>query len=98
MPKLTDTQLVILSAAAERDDGVALPLPKSIKADEKATTSALKRLLKAGLLAERPATRDGAGGARPRTASASRSRSPMPAAQRLATTRAPDEALPGGER
>ena len=60
MPKLTDTQLVILSTAARRDDGTALPLPKSLKAADKAATAALKRLLKAGLLVEQPATRDGA--------------------------------------
>ena len=29
MTKLTDTQLVILSAAAGRDDRAVLPLPKS---------------------------------------------------------------------
>ncbi len=28
MPKLTDTQLVILSAAAQRQDSAVLPLPK----------------------------------------------------------------------
>ena len=31
MPKLTDTQLVILSTAAQRDDGAVQPLPKSLK-------------------------------------------------------------------
>jgi hypothetical protein len=31
MPKLTDTQLVILSAAAQRRDRAVLPLPKSPK-------------------------------------------------------------------
>ena len=60
MPKLNDTQLMILSAAAQRDDSVVLPLPKSLKSDDKAASAALKRLLKAGLLVERPATRDGA--------------------------------------
>ena len=58
MPRLTDTQLVILSAAAQRDDGAVLPLPKSIKAGDKAAAAAMKRLLKAGLLAEQPASRD----------------------------------------
>lgn len=33
MPKLTDTHLVILSAAAKRDGGNLLPLPKSLKAN-----------------------------------------------------------------
>jgi hypothetical protein len=46
MPRLTDTQLVIPSSAAQRDDGAALPLPKS---------SILKGLLKHGLVAEQPA-------------------------------------------
>ena len=31
MTKLTDTQLVVLSAAAGREDGSVLPLPKSLK-------------------------------------------------------------------
>ncbi len=31
MPKLSDSQLVILSAAARRKDGTVLPLPKSLK-------------------------------------------------------------------
>jgi hypothetical protein len=43
MPKLTDTQLVILSTASQRDDGAALPLPKSIKLQG----SAISRVLKA---------------------------------------------------
>lgn len=46
MAKLTDTQLVILSAAIQRTDGAILPLPKSIKARGAALTrliDALKR-------------------------------------------------------
>jgi len=31
MTKLTDTQLIVLTAAAGRDDGSILPLPKSLK-------------------------------------------------------------------
>ncbi len=31
MPKLTDTQLVILPSAAQRHDSAILPLPKSLK-------------------------------------------------------------------
>lgn len=31
MSKLTDTQLVILSAAADRENGTVLPVPESIK-------------------------------------------------------------------
>ncbi|WP_119419686.1 DUF3489 domain-containing protein [Desertibaculum subflavum] len=46
MAKLSDTQLVILSAAAQRGNGAILPLPKSIKARGGALTKlidALKR-------------------------------------------------------
>ncbi len=60
MPKLTDTQLVILSAAAKRADGAALPPPKSLKIQGGALTSVLKSLLKKGLVAEQPATADAA--------------------------------------
>jgi hypothetical protein len=55
MPRLTDTQLVILSSAAKRDDGAALPLPKSLKVQGGPATSILKGLLKHGLVAEQPA-------------------------------------------
>ncbi len=58
MPKLTDTQLVILSAAARRQDGAVLPLPVSLKVNKAAATTVLKNLLKKGLLAERPAAVD----------------------------------------
>ncbi|WP_420346174.1 DUF3489 domain-containing protein [Pelagibius sp.] len=56
MPKLTDTQLVILSAAAKRDDGAALPPPKSLNAKGGALTTVLKSLLKKGMLEEQPAS------------------------------------------
>jgi Protein of unknown function (DUF3489) len=55
MPRLTDTQLVILSSAAKRDDGALLPLPKSLKVQGGPATSILKGLLKHGLVAEQPA-------------------------------------------
>ncbi len=58
MPKLTDTQLVILSAAARRQDGAVLPLPRSLKVNKAAATTVLKNLLKKGLVAERPAAAD----------------------------------------
>ncbi len=58
MPKLTDAQLVILSAAAKRADGAVLPPPKSLKVRGGALTSALKRLLKKGLIVEKPAAAD----------------------------------------
>ena len=58
MPKLTDTQLVVLSAAAQRDDRAVLPLPKSIKVKGAAVTKTLESLLKKGLLQETPAGRE----------------------------------------
>jgi hypothetical protein len=58
MPKLSDTHLVILSTAAQRDVGAVQPLPKSLKLRGSAVTSTLKSLLKKGLLGEQPATRD----------------------------------------
>ncbi len=58
MPKLSDSQLVILSAAARRQDGAVLPLPRSLKVNKAAATTVLKSLLKKGLLKERPAAAD----------------------------------------
>jgi hypothetical protein len=58
MPKLTDTQLVILSAASARKDGALFPLPKSLKKNKGAITTVLKSLLKHHLINERPAGRD----------------------------------------
>ncbi len=55
MTKLTDTQLVILSAAAGRDDRAVLPLPKSLKISKGVSTSVLKTLLKKELVEETPA-------------------------------------------
>ncbi len=58
MPKLTDTQLVILSAAAKHDGGTVLPLPKSLKINKAATARTIKSLTNRGLITEQPATRD----------------------------------------
>ncbi len=58
MPRLTDTQLVILSAAAERDGGAVLPLPKSLKANKAAIARTIRSLIDRGLVHERPAARD----------------------------------------
>ncbi len=58
MPKLSDSQLVILSAAAKRRDSTVLPLPRSLKVNKAAATTVLKSLLKKGLVAERPAAAD----------------------------------------
>ncbi len=60
MPKLTDSQLVILAAAANREDRAALPLPKSLKIKGGAVTKTLEGLRKKGLLEEKPASRDAA--------------------------------------
>ena len=60
MPKLTDSQLVILAAAANREDRAALPLPKSLKIKGGAVTNTLEGLRKNGLLEEKPASRDAA--------------------------------------
>ena len=57
MPKLTDTQFVILSAAARRHDATVLPLPRSLKVNKAAAATLLKSLLKKGLLEEKSATR-----------------------------------------
>ena len=58
MSSLTDTHLVILSTAAGRNDGAVLPLASSLKIRGGAVTSTLRDLLKKGLIAEVPATRD----------------------------------------
>ena len=58
MPKLTDTQRVILSAAAKRRDGAALPLPRSLKLKGEALAATLEGLRKKGLLDERSAAAD----------------------------------------
>ncbi len=58
MPKLTDAQLVILSATAQRDDGATLPVPKSIRIKGAALTKTLEGLCKKGLVEERPAPLD----------------------------------------
>jgi DNA-binding MarR family transcriptional regulator len=58
MPKLTDTQLVILSAAARRQDRAVLPLPKSLKIKGSAVTKTLEGLREKGLLDEKPAARN----------------------------------------
>lgn len=57
MPKLSDTQLVILSAAAARDDGAVLPLPDSLNIKGGAVTSVLNSLLKKDLIVEHAAAR-----------------------------------------
>ena len=48
--KLTDLQLVLLSAAAARPDFMLLPPPESVRAKGKTLERALARLLDAGLV------------------------------------------------
>ena len=55
MAKLTDTQLVILSAASQRTSRALYPLPKTIKLNKAALTKVFKSLLRHELIAERQA-------------------------------------------
>jgi len=55
MTKLTDTQRVILSAASQRTDRLALPLPKSLKGG--AALKVVNALIEKGLLKEVKANR-----------------------------------------
>ena len=50
--KLTDTQMVILSVAAEREDGSIHPFPATLKGG--AATKVIQALLRRGLIAEAP--------------------------------------------
>jgi hypothetical protein len=56
MPRLTDTQLIILAAAAKREDHCILPLPRKVKLEAEAAADIFKMLIKRKLAAERPAT------------------------------------------
>lgn len=51
--KLTDTQLVLLSASAQRDTKALLPFPKSLKAKGAALTRTIEKLLRHRLIEER---------------------------------------------
>ncbi len=55
MPKLSDTQLVILSAASQRKAGAIYPIPKTVKLNKAALVKVLKSLLKHQFIDERPA-------------------------------------------
>jgi len=50
MTKLSDTQVIILSAAAQRTDGNLLPLPGSLRGG--AATKVVAALLACGLIRE----------------------------------------------
>ena len=51
-PRLTDLQLVLLSSAAARPDGMLLPPPESIRARDKTLDKTLTKLLGLGLVEE----------------------------------------------
>jgi len=55
MAQLSDTQLIILSAAAQRDDRIALPLPANLKGG--AATKVIDTMIAKGLLEEVEARR-----------------------------------------
>lgn len=56
MPKLTDSQLVILTAAASRAGGSVLPLPSSLTLNKGAVTLVLESLIRKGFVAKRVAS------------------------------------------
>ncbi len=56
--KLTDAQRVILAAAAARESGLVLPLPKSLGDNRGTLAIILKSLLTRDLIAERPVLPD----------------------------------------
>ncbi|MEQ8441305.1 MAG: DUF3489 domain-containing protein [Alphaproteobacteria bacterium] len=59
MPKkLTDTQLIILSTASQRDDHAVLPLPDDVKLAGGARTKSLQTLIKRGVIEEVDGTPD----------------------------------------
>ena len=55
MAQLSDTQLIILSAAAQRDDRIALPLPANLKGG--AATKVVSTMIAKGLIEEVEARR-----------------------------------------
>jgi hypothetical protein len=57
MTKLSDTQVVILSAAAQRDDGAVLPLPETLKIRGGAVDKVLGSLEAKGLIEHRGSRR-----------------------------------------
>lgn len=47
-----DTETIILNTASQREDGIVLPVPKSIKTKPEQVQRKLKQLLKAGVIEE----------------------------------------------
>ena len=58
MAKLTDTQLVILNAAAQRPNGAVSPVPDSLTINKAAIATVLRSLIGRNLIEERPARLD----------------------------------------
>lgn len=61
-PRLTDLQLVLLSAAIQREDGSVLPVPDTLSQPRATLNRAINALIRAGLVAEvelRPGSRRG---------------------------------------
>lgn len=56
MPKLNDTQLILLSAAAQRDGGSFLPLPEPLADTRDRATKAIAALIKGNFAEERETT------------------------------------------
>ena len=85
MPKLTDTQTILLSTASQRDDRALYPLPGTLKEGLR-TSKAIAALVKAGLAEERDqslfATRSGllAIGVEPEEGQGGGSAAPLPPA------------------
>ena len=82
MTKLSDTQPVILSAAAQRDDGAVLPLPETLKIKGGAVAKVLSSLKARGLIEHQ-----GARAATTRRRSGSPAPASRPSASRPRTTR-----------
>ena len=76
MTKLSDTQLVILSAAAQREDRNVLPLPGSLRGG--AAAKVVGALLKRGLIAETTTDSRTKGPTPPSTASGATTRTAAP--------------------
>ena len=103
MTKLSDTQAIILSAAAQRPDGNILPLPGSLRGG--AATKVVGALLSRGLIREHvvdsPRKADAAMNTiwrnlPSRTAAASCFSSPLPGSRPSASSRRPRPARPTG--
>ena len=56
MPKLSDIQLILLSNAAQRDNGNLLPAPESLGGKPAAVTKSIAALIKRGFVEETEAT------------------------------------------